>query len=336
MQSGLYVYGIIKTSKPQDFGEIGINNDTASHVLAIGFKDIAAVVSYSPLMVYDSLSKEKVIKDLATHERVIERVMDRFTILPVKFGTMVEIEDQLIEFLEKGYALLSNELGKAEGKIELDVVASWKVPEILTTLSRQNDQLRETQQKIAAKESQVSVEDKIMLGQLIEHVLKNEKKRCQQLILQDLKQVADDICLHNLIEDDIIFNAAFLLEKENQSAFDALVHSLDRKLENTIYFRVVGPLPPYSFSTILFKRIDPGEVEKAKKTLGLTGEITDKSLRDAYYLLAKEYHPDRTGGETSVEFQVIQDAHRILRNFIENGLIYTEVYRWKEDVQWDS
>lgn len=334
MPNGLYVYGIIQTSEPQEFGQIGIGNGADSDVLTIEFKDIAAVVSHSPLMVYDSLSKEKVIKDLAMHERVVERVMSHFTVLPVKFGTMVETEGQLIEFLEKGYARLRNELRKAEGKVELDVVATWEVREILATLSHRDEQLREAQQRIAAKGEQVSVEDKVMLGQVVGQALKNEKKRRQQLILQDLKREAVDMCLHDLASDEMIFNAAFLLEKQKQQAFDDTVHTLDQKLENTVYFRVVGPLPPYSFSTILFKKIDSGDIEEAKKALGLTGELTDEALRDAYYRLAKKYHPDKTGGETTEEFQAIQDAHRILRNFMEEGLIHMEVYRWKEDVQW--
>ncbi|GHO49112.1 GvpL/GvpF family gas vesicle protein [Ktedonospora formicarum] len=336
MPDGIYIYCIIKTSEPQEFGAIGIINGAASHVLTIGFKDIAAVISHNPLMVYDSISKEKVIKDLATHERAIEKVMGQFITLPVKFGTMVENEAQVTEFLEKGYALLKDELDKVEGKVELDVVATWEPPSILATLVGQDKQLREVQQKIASGGEQVSVEDKVLLGQLIGQALKKEKNKYQQLILQDLKQETVDICLHDLMNDEMIFNAAFLLEKKKQEDFDTAVHSLDQKLKNTVYFRVVGPLPPYSFSTILFKRIDPEEIEAAKKTLGLTGEITDESLRDAYYQLAKKYHPDKAGGETSMEFQAIQNAHRTLRNFIEGGLIHTEVYRWKEDVQWDS
>jgi hypothetical protein len=334
MPNGLYVYGIIQTSEPREFGQIGIGNGADSHVLTRGFRDIAAVVSHSPLMVYDSLSKEKVIRDLAMHERVVERVMSRFTVLPVKFGTMVEAEDQLLEFLEKGYARLRNELKKAEGKVELDVVATWEVPEILAMLARRNEHVRETQQRIAARGEQVSVEEKMMLGQVIGQALQNERKRCQQLIVQDLKQEVTDMCLHDLASDEMIFNAAFLLEKQQQRAFDNTVHALDQKLENVVYFRVVGPLPPYSFSTVLFKKLNLGAIEEAKKTLGLTGELTDEALRDAYYRLAKEYHPDKTGEETSAEFQAIQDAHRILRNFMEDGLLHTEIYRWKEDVQW--
>ncbi|GHO80845.1 hypothetical protein KSD_86160 [Ktedonobacter sp. SOSP1-85] len=336
MQNGIYIYCIIKTSEHQEFGAIGIGDATASNVLTIGFKDIAAVISHNPLVVYDSLSKEKVIKDLFTHERVIEKIMGRFTTVPVKFGTMVETEDRVIEFLENGYTLLRNELDKVEGKIEQDVVATWEQPAVLAILARQNEQFREMQQKIASEGEQASIEDKVLLGQLIDQALKTEKNKYQQLILQDLKQESVDICPYDMINDDMIFNAAFLLEKKNQEAFDNAIHSLDQKLENTVYFREVGPLPPYSFSTILFKRIDPEEVEEAKNTLGLTGEITEEALRDAYYQLAKKYHPDKTSGDTSQEFQVIQNAHRTLRNFIEGGLIHTQVYRWKEDVQWDS
>ena len=51
-QHGIYIYGIIKTGDPQEFGEIGIGNK-ASQVLTVGFKDLAAVVSKSPFVVYD-------------------------------------------------------------------------------------------------------------------------------------------------------------------------------------------------------------------------------------------------------------------------------------------
>lgn len=172
-----------------------------------------------------------------------------------------------------------------------------------------------------------------MLGQYIEQALKAEKASYHQLILQTLKQGVEDVCLHDLANDEMIFNAAFLLEKKNKEFFDTVVDTLDQKLENNVNFRVVGPLPLYSFSTIVFKKIDPEKIEEAKKTMGLTGEITDKAIRDAYHQLAKEYHPDKNSGENSIQFQLIHAAYRTLKNFIENGLIQVEVYQWKKDVQ---
>ena len=334
MKNGIYIYGIIKTSEPQDFGEIGIGSNTASTVLTLGLKDIAAVVSRCPFKVYASLAKEVVVKDLATHQLVIEKVMKRFTILPVKFGTMVEAEDDVIAFLQKGSLLLNHELDKAKGKIEFDVVAWWDLQKILATISRHNEQIQAKQQEVTTKGEQVNIEDKIMLGKLIEQALKAEKARYQQMILQTLKQETVDMCLHELASDKMILNTAFLLEKSNEQSFDTAIHSLDQKLESTVNFRIVGPLPPYSFATIVFKKTDPVKVEDAQKTLDLTGDFTEKTLRDAYHRLAQKYHPDKTGGEDSTEdFQHIHDAYSTLKDFIEHGLIHVEVYQWQEEIQ---
>lgn len=334
MKKGIYTYGIIKTNEAQMFGEIGIGNGTDSNVYSIMFKDIAAVVSLSPLTTYDSLNKEKVVKDLATHQLVIEKVMQHFTIIPVKFGTMVETEGEVIKFLEQGYALLNNELDKAKGKIELDVVVWWDLEKILAALPQHHEQIQAKQQEIAMKGEQMNEEEKIILAHLIEQALKTEKARYQQVILQTLKQEAVDVCLHDSAGDRMILNTAFLLEKTNEGSFDLAVRNLDQKLENTVNFRVVGPLPPYSFSTIVFEKIDPERVEEAKKTLGLTGEIADKTLRGTYHQLARKYHPDKKGGgEDATEFALIHDAYSTLEKFLEKGLMHVEVYRWKEEIQ---
>jgi hypothetical protein len=325
MKNGIYIYGIIKTSGPQELGEIGTSNKDVPDVMIIRFKDIAAVVSHGPLMTYNSIAKEKVVKDLVIHQFVLEKVMTRFTIVPIKFGAMVETEDEVSAFLENGYVLLSNELSKMEGKIELDIVAWWELPKILAAISRHNSEIQEKQQQLAQQGENASIEDKVILGQYVEQVLKAEKARHQQLILQTLKQGAEDVRLHDLATDEMILNAAFLLAKKDEEFFHTSVHNLDQELGSKVNFRVVGPLPAYSFSTILLKRVDQESLEEAKKTLGITAEITDKTIRDAYHQLIKEYHPDTKNGEDAREFQLVLTAYRTLKNFVENGSIYPQV-----------
>jgi DnaJ-domain-containing protein 1 len=330
MKNGLYIYGVIKTRDPQEFGEIGVG-EKASQVLTIGFQELAAVVSKSPLMLYNSLIKEKVIKDLVTHQFVIEKVMERFTIIPMKFGTMVETEDEVIQFLEEGSYLLSNELRKIEGKVELDVVASWELPKILAAVYRQDGQIQKKQNEMKMQGTKVSLEDKVALGKLIEQALRTKKAEYHELILHALKKESVDACLHNLANDEMIFNAAFLLERKNEEAFTKAVHSLNQKLENAVNFRIVGPLPPYSFSTLILATIDPRTIEEAKKLLGLSGEVTDKTVHDAYRQLAQKYHPDKSSGVDAAVFHRITSAYKTLKNFLENGLMHIELYRWEKD-----
>jgi hypothetical protein len=330
MKNGIYVYGIIKTSAPQEFGNIGIG-DEATQVEAIQFKDLAAVVSRCPFTIYDSLAKEKIVKDLVTHQFVLERVMERFTTIPVKFGTMVETEDEAIEFLAKGYSLLSEQLDKVEEKVELDVVASWELPKILPTIYRHDDQIQKKQNEIALLGNKVSVEDKVALGKLTEQALISRKAEYNQLILQTLKETVIDTCMHDLPDDAMILNGAFLLEKKNEERFNQLINSLDLKLENAVNFRVVGPLPPYSFSTILLEKIDPRKVEEAKEVLELKGYLTEKTVRDAYHRLAQKYHPDTNSGEEAALFPHVHSAYRTLKNFVKNGLTHVEIYHWEKN-----
>lgn len=330
MKNGLYIYGIIKTDCPQEFGNIGIGNE-ATAVQTVAFKDVAAIVSPSPFAVYDSLGKEKIVKDLVTHQFVLERVMKSFTVIPVKFGTMVETEDEAIDFLTKGYPLLSNELSKGEEKIELDIVASWELPKILPTIYHYNDQVQKKQSAIALQGNKVSVAEKVALGQLIEQALTSRKAEYHQLILQTLQKMALDICLHDLADEQMIFNGAFLLEKKNEENFNQLINNLDLKLENTVNFRVVGPLPLYSFSTIVLEKIDPAQVEEAKEILALKGHLTEKTVRDAYHQQAQKYHPDKSSDEEAAQFPHIHAAYRTLKNFSENGLMHVEIYQWEKN-----
>ena len=347
MKNGIYIYGVIRTSPPageagdpQEFGEIGIGNK-ASNVVTIGFKDLAVVVSRSPFKVYDSLAKEETVKDLVIHQFVIEKVMESFTIIPVKFGTMVETEGDVAKFLDKGYFLLRNAFRKIEGKIELDVVASLKLPKILAVTYRHSCKIRNKQKEIAKQGAKATTEDKIALGRLVEQELETRKTRMNNLILQTLKRKAIDVCLHDLVSDDMIFNAAFFIKKEDKDFFYTIINKLDRRFEDTLNFRVVGPLPPYSFSTILFKRISQQEVEEAQKTLGLNGEITDKLLSHAYRQLALECHPDKNAGQVfdsevaqtrggQLKFDLVNSAYRVLKDFTKGGFFNVDIYHWEE------
>src|SRR5829696_4956204 len=92
-QSGKYVYCIIQTTEPLRFGRIGIGNEPAD-VHTVSYKDIAAVVSDTPLEVYDP-TRENVL----AHERVNEAVMRSYTVLPMSFSTVFKTREDIIELL---------------------------------------------------------------------------------------------------------------------------------------------------------------------------------------------------------------------------------------------
>jgi hypothetical protein len=54
------------------------------------------------------------------------------------------------------------------------------------------------------------------------------------------------------IGDKMIMNAAFLVEREREAAFDTRVKTLGARYD-TLTFRYTGPWPPYNFVNIRLK-----------------------------------------------------------------------------------
>src|SRR5487761_266892 len=79
---GKYVYCIIESDKAQRFGGMGIGG-RGDEVYTIHYGGLAAVVSDTPLVVYDP-TRENAL----THEHVNEAVMKEFTVIPMSFGTV--------------------------------------------------------------------------------------------------------------------------------------------------------------------------------------------------------------------------------------------------------
>src|SRR5262249_12501555 len=76
---GKYVYCIIRSEQPLSFGPLGLGPEPAE-VHTIHYRDIAAVVSNTPIVVQDP-TRENVL----AHQRVNETVMQKHTVIPMSF-----------------------------------------------------------------------------------------------------------------------------------------------------------------------------------------------------------------------------------------------------------
>src|SRR4051812_28741871 len=77
---GKYVYCVIKSERPLNFGMLGIGPEPAE-VHTVHFRDIAAIVSNTPMVVQDP-TRDNVL----AHHRVNETVMKQHTVIPMSFG----------------------------------------------------------------------------------------------------------------------------------------------------------------------------------------------------------------------------------------------------------
>src|SRR5687768_6074275 len=139
---GKYVYCIIKSAEERDFGPIGIG-EGGNPVYTVHHKDLAAVVSDTPIRIYDP-TRENVL----AHELVNETVMREYTVIPMSFGTIFRTKDDIIELLKSTYRAFDDVLEKMRDKIEFGLKVLWDRDRIIGRLEQSDDEIRRLKQEI--------------------------------------------------------------------------------------------------------------------------------------------------------------------------------------------
>jgi hypothetical protein len=114
-EQGKYFYGVILWSDEKSFGQIGMNSD---EVHTIPYRDIAAVVSDSPMKDYEITED-----NTRRHVEVLRQIMERYTVIPAEFGTTIKSEKILKHLLTKSYDPTRKCLKLVDDMVELGVKA---------------------------------------------------------------------------------------------------------------------------------------------------------------------------------------------------------------------
>ena len=313
---GKYIYGFISTGKSENLGSIGIDK---GEVCSIPYQDIAALVSDLPFIQFDFLSKETLLHNLAIYQSVIEKVMKSYHIIPMKFGTVVQGEEEVKRVLENGYDQINKNLKEMENKIELDVAALWSNFETVLKEIGAEEGVKTLKEEASSKSPDQIFQIKIKVGKLVKGSLDKKREKCASEILDTLKREADYYYVNSIMDDSMIMNTAFLIDRDKIETFESKVDGLDRHYQDSINFRIVGPLPPYSFSTFEVKKAEFTEVNEAREILGLGEESTPLEIKDTYRELSKKFHPDKYLGDQEAQkrFEKIIKAYQMLSNYCQ-------------------
>lgn len=250
---GQYVYCIIRSAEPRRFGPVGIGAEPAE-VHTVHYEDIAAVVSDTPVAVLDA-TRENVL----AHERVNEAVMRDHTVIPMSFGTVFKTREDIVELLRSAHAAFDEVLVKMEGKVEFGLKVLWDRDTVLREIEAEDEDLRRLKAEISRQKGSTYFA-RVQYGRLVDGALQERSERYVVDIFERLRDVAVASRANKPIGDRMIMNAAFLVARDREPAFDARVKAIGAKYP-TLTFRYTGPWPPYNFVNIRLKleRADPAE-----------------------------------------------------------------------------
>jgi hypothetical protein len=246
-KEGKYIYGIIRNSHPIEFGPIGIGK-RADMVCGIIFKDICAIVSNSPIIQYEARRV-----NMTTHEKVLEEVMRQYTVLPVRFSTISEHDDDagILRILENDYKKFDDLLSKMEGKKELGLKVLAHETPVYESIVEKYDEIKSLRDKLMNLPADKTHYQRMKIGEMVAEALKKETANYKNIILDALTPLTEDVKVNDNYGEMMVLNAAFLIKNISEPAFDKIVNELDEKFGAYMTFKYVGTLPPYNFVNLV-------------------------------------------------------------------------------------
>lgn len=224
--SRLYLYGITRPREvPQRLGDQG--------VFLIDDEGRAAVVSE-----LEDGPVEATRRNLLAHADVVEQLHEEAVVLPARFGYLLESREEALELL--ALPEIEELLERHERTCELTLRGKYE-ESVLAEVGAGLQPLRD------AYRAEPSVEVGIALGEAVGERIADRRARDKSVVLGELRPFVLDVVSGEPFGEFGAFDLALLVERDQVKAIETRVEELVGRLSPPLHFKLVGPLPPYSF-----------------------------------------------------------------------------------------
>jgi hypothetical protein len=313
-----YIYGVIGDESREAVQGLAVPDG----VYAVPYRDIFAVISDSEVADYAGLPGDVAARYLVGHQAVIEKVMEKCTIVPMRPGTIMKGEGEVAQVLNTGYHMFKDVLEKIRGRMELDITVTWAdMGRVIREVSGE-DEVSAFKQELLKKIGGVTIDDQMKMGMLIEARLNGRKKECTEAVKETLKDLCRNMKEYPVADAPTIMSAAFFLDNHMSTPFEERLEALSERLGGAVRFKCIGPLPPYNFHMIEVKRFRYEDIDRARKRLALGDFATRDDIKKAYRNLAFLSHPDRRPEEAAAEkeYMEVTKAYELLSEYCQDDV----------------
>jgi hypothetical protein len=232
----LYVYGVVgKTQLPERLADRDLRLASSG--------DLAALVAELPASPVTATRR-----NLLAHADIVEDAYSWTTILPMSFGVVfpgaAAVRDMV---LDANRQLLEALLARHESTAELSLKASYDEDAVLAEVVAASPRLARLRGRYGKAPT---MESGMALGEAVAAALGARRDRDAARMLDEIAPLALDVRVGEVSVEGGVANLAFLVEKERVAELDARVEELSRELSPPVRFKLIGPLPPYSFVNV--------------------------------------------------------------------------------------
>lgn len=242
---GRYLYCVTEATD-SSFGKIGLEQKDAFGVV---HKDIAAVVSAIPFKTIESG-----LDTILVHQRVVEAVRATATTLPVRFGVIFKNEDGVREMLAKSYPSYRKKLTELKGKEEYGakvILDEAGLKRIRGEIEKESDEVGKLKKAATKACKGASYLLKIRMDEALNNETAKRIDDMSRAVHKELSQAAIESALLKSEHEQIILNAAYLVEDSQRDRFQAEAQKVKRSYgKEGLSVHLSGPWAPYSFCQV--------------------------------------------------------------------------------------
>ncbi|MHB8658893.1 MAG: GvpL/GvpF family gas vesicle protein [Solirubrobacteraceae bacterium] len=234
-----YVYGVLSAEvEPPEIEGIG-----GAPLQEVRSEGLAALVS--DLGEHElALGRE----EMTTHARVLERALERGTVLPMRFGVVMDGEEAVRRALLDAHRTeLAGQLREMTGKVELRLRAVYEETRLMDEVVRENADVAQLRESLRDAPEDATYYGRIQLGEMVAAAAERKREQDAGQILDRLNGLALATEVGESTNPRIVLNASFLAEREQMGQFDAVVDDIGREQAGRMRLKYTGPLPPHSF-----------------------------------------------------------------------------------------
>ena len=231
----LYAYAIIDSA-----GEIGesIKGLFEAPVYTIPYRDIGIVVSD-----LDSQAQIKTEESVLKHEEVVEALMNKFTVLPMRLYTVFGKKEETLSKVKDHYEDFIENLDKVRDKCEYGIKVIWAGNVIKERIINAH---KNESPSAAPDQSGTKFMKEKFEKYKIDKEFEEEADRCIAIVDGFFNRYVSEKRLEKLKTDNLLLSVAYLVDKEKSGDFKKAFEEL-RSSGGDLKYLLSGPWPAYNF-----------------------------------------------------------------------------------------
>lgn len=183
------------------------------------------------------------------HANVLQAAFEHGPVLPMRLGiTMPDAETVVTELLGVQAAALTSRLDALEDRAEMQVKAIYPEEPLLRSILDGDPALKRAVQRNRQLPAAATHFEQIRVGEAIAKAVEARQAADSEALLKALRPLAIAVSVAAPHHERAVLNAAFLLDADAVSRFDAALERLSEERSGQIEFKLIGPLPAYSFA----------------------------------------------------------------------------------------